>query len=181
MLERINQAWLALRGGRSAAAEPLLEELTHSHDRPLALQALSLTAELHYRQGAFANALEVAQRCASSGYPTAERWGGATLARTRLALGEPEAALSITRTLLQEEGVGHEADTETDLYVSQALALAALGDDAAARNTLTEVCQRIRETASQFVDAHQRALFLHGVEAHARATQLAAAWGLEVG
>ena len=104
---RINQAWLALRGGRFSAAEPLIAELSRSHDSPLALQALCLEAELHYRRGAYQPALEVALRCMSSGYPTAERWGGATLARTRLALEQPEQALLVTRTLLQEEGVGH--------------------------------------------------------------------------
>jgi hypothetical protein len=176
---RINQAWLALRAGRFSAAEPLIAELSRSHDSPLALQAQCLEAELHYRRGAFQKALEVALRCTSSGYPTAERWGVATLARTHLALQQPEQALLVTRTLLQEEGVGHEADTETDLYVSQALALSALGDDVEARRTLLEVCQRIRDTASQFADPQQRALFLSGVEAHARAAQLAAAWRVE--
>jgi hypothetical protein len=176
---RINQAWFALRGGRLSAAEPLISELCQSSDSPLALQALCLQAELHYRRGALDDALAVAQRCRASGYPTAERWGGATLARTHIALGQPEQALLVTRALLEEEGVGHEADTETDLYVSQALALAALGDELQARRTLAEVCGRIRETAAQFADPHQRALFLYGVEAHARAAQLSAAWGLE--
>jgi ATP/maltotriose-dependent transcriptional regulator MalT len=177
---RINQAWLALRGGRLSAAEPLIAELCRSSDSPLALQALCLQAELQYRRGALDQALEVARRCTASGYPTAERWGGATLARTQIALGQPEQALLVTRALLQEEGMGHEADTETDLYVSQALALAALGDEPAARRTLADVCGRIRETAARFADPHQRALFLYGVEAHARAAQLSAAWGLEV-
>jgi len=177
---RINQAWFALRGGRLGAADPLIAELCRSSDSPLALQALCLQAELHYRRGALEQALAVAQRCTASGYPTAERWGGATLARTQIALGRPEQALLVTRALLQEEGVGHEADTETDLYVSQALALAALGDEREARRTLAEVCGRIRETSAQFADPHQRALFLYGVEAHARAAQLSAAWGLEV-
>jgi eukaryotic-like serine/threonine-protein kinase len=178
---RINQAWLALRGGRLAAAAPLIAELCRSSDSPLALQALCLQAELHYRQGDLDVALAVALRCTASGYPTAERWGGATLARTRLKLGQPEQALQVTRLLLQEEAVGHEADTEADLYVSQALALAALGEELDGRRTLREVCGRIRDTAAQFADPHQRALFLYGVEAHARATQLLAAWEPEVG
>jgi hypothetical protein len=177
---RINQAWLALRGGRFAVAEPLIAELCRSLDSPLALQALCLQAELHYRRGAFEQALAVAQRCTASGYPTAERWGGATLARTRLAMNQPDQALLVTRVLLQEEGVGHEADIETDLSVSQSLALAALCNEAEARRTLAEVCARIRDTSAQFADPHQRALFLYGVEAHARAAQLSAAWGLEV-
>ncbi|HTU57841.1 MAG TPA: AAA family ATPase, partial [Polyangiales bacterium] len=96
---RINQAWFALRGGRLAAAEPLIAELCRSSDSPLALQALCLQAELHYRRGALEQALAVAQRCTASGYPTAERWGGATLARTQIALGSPEQALLVTRAL----------------------------------------------------------------------------------
>jgi eukaryotic-like serine/threonine-protein kinase len=177
---RINQAWLALRGGRLSVAEPLISELCRSSDSPLELQALCLQAELHYRRGAFELALAAALRCTASGYPTAERWGGATLARTRLALDQPDQALLVTRMLLQEEAVGHEADTETDLFVSQALALRSLGDESEARRTLSEVCARIRETAAEFADPHQRALFLYGVESHARAAQLSAAWGLEV-
>lgn len=175
---RINQAWLALRSGRLAAAGPLISELCGSRNRPLALQALSLQAELCYRRGEFERSRAVALRCTASGYPTAERWGGATLARVQLALKQPRAALSVTRALLQEEGIGHEADTETDLYVSQALALSTLGEVLEAKRTLVEVCERIAGTAAQFVDPHQRALFRYGIESHARAAQLAAAWGL---
>ena len=68
--------------------------------------------------------------------------------------------------------MGHEADTETDLYLSLALAQRALGDEASAQRTLTEVCTRIHDTAALFEDPHQRALFLHGIENHARAAQL---------
>jgi hypothetical protein len=175
---RVNQAWLALRAGRYAAAEPLIAQGCRSADSPLALQASCLKAELHYRNGELALAQQVATRCTSSGYPTAERWGGATLARTYLALEEPERALQVTATLLDGEMLGHEADTQTDLLLSQAQALAALGRKHAAERVVLAACARIDETAAQFEDPHRAALFRYGIEAHARASQLLAAWGL---
>jgi hypothetical protein len=137
-----------------------------------------LKAELHFRCGELALAQEVAMRCTNSGYPTAERWGGATLARTYLALEQPERALEVTRTLLHGEPLGHEADTQTDLLLSQAQALAASGQKQAAERVVLAACARIDETAARFEDPHRAALFRYGIDAHARASQLLAAWGL---
>jgi len=172
----LNRAWHALRAGRLAVAEPLVDRLVGSLDHHLALQALSLQAELHYRRGELQQALATARRCTTSEYPTAERWGGATLARTLLALGQPEEALVVARGALSGAGLGHEADTETDLYLSLALSQRALGDVAASVRTLEEVCARIQDTAASFDDPQQRELFLHGIENHARAAQLRASW-----
>ncbi len=99
-----------------------------------------------------------------------------TLARARLAGGDPDAALEAAREAMQLlDQLGDLETGEATIRAAYAEALAASGDTAGARLAAAAARQRLLARAARIDDADARQSFLFKVPEHAKVFELAAA------
>lgn len=100
------------------------------------------------------------------------------LARIHHSCGRPELALAAARDGMSMRVTTRMEEREADLRLVYAEALAAMGEDDAARDVLLEARERLIERAARIEAGARRGGFLTAVPVNARTFALARAWNL---
>ncbi len=170
------QVFLAKAQVRLGKPEQALSTLALLYDSPNKnlLQILAATAaEARLQQGRFDEAIAEAEIAVAGVSPRLRRMAGCIRARAQLAVGQPALALAAIEAAFREQ-TSTGLDSEIELFTAHAEALEALGDLEGARAAVRKARDFVLHTAASIADEGLRRGFVEGIEACARATELAA-------
>ena len=172
---RIFLAKAQVRLGDAEAALRTITALEASPDRNVLEMLPVLTAEAHFRLANYEHAVRFGEQAVSARSPRIRYLASGVLARSELALGRPERALSVALAGLElHSATGLESEIE--LLTVRAEALAQLGEPAEARSAIALALDWTERLSSQIEDHDLRHSFLTSVEPCARARRLASQW-----
>jgi ATP/maltotriose-dependent transcriptional regulator MalT len=146
-----------------------------ARDTQLAASSWVFSSELHLTESRLDDALADARQALATAVPVTHRWAAVTMARVELALGRPRAALE-TIAMALSSTVPMQAHVDAWLHLVRAEALHALGEVAAAHDTIRVARTRIQETAAVLTRPDLRDSFLSRVEPNRRTLELARQW-----
>lgn len=162
-------------GAHADRAREVYRRAHVARDIQLAASSWVFSSELHLTESRLDDALADARQALATAVPVTHRWAAVTMARVELALGRPRAALE-TIAMALSSTVPMQAHVDAWLHLVRAEALHALGEVAAAHDTIRVARTRIQETAAVLTRPDLRDSFLSRVEPNRRTLELARQW-----
>jgi tetratricopeptide (TPR) repeat protein len=168
-------AQLKLQRGCTTEAVELAESVRDSTDQSIARLLRLVSAQIRAAEERWGQALADALPCLDAEIAPLRRVAGITIARAQFGLGQFEAAAVTLDRAAAEPDLDTTAGIDSELWLTRAEVLHALGKRADAHAVLREARDRVLNTAAAFEDPRLRTAFAN-IASNLRVLALSKAW-----